>query len=342
MSYSEAEAKELVITAGKKLVETGLIARTWGNISARISDTEFVITPSGMAYESLTPEKIVKVNMTDCSYEGEIKPSSEKGVHAVAYRLRPSVNFVIHTHQKYASALSILGQDITDFTDCVEADRQLLGGRIPCASYGMSSTEKLTNAVSCVIQKHPDSAAVLMKYHGALCMGTDFTQAFAISHALERVCDKKYYSMVFEPPLGEKPKMILSESLYQSGEYPCIRQVTSPCILQMSRKGKTMHPYLDDLAQIAGTSVRCVDDMNSPAVLKALRNRNAVFIKGSGAICVGQNESDVEAVGLVLEKGCLAALLAETADHVRPVAPIHAYLDRKVYVTSYSHLKEKS
>ena len=76
------QAKELVIKAGKELVASGLIARTWGNISCRISDTQFVITPSGRAYETLTPEEIVLVNIEDLEYDGEIKPSSEKGIHA--------------------------------------------------------------------------------------------------------------------------------------------------------------------------------------------------------------------------------------------------------------------
>ena len=72
------KAKEIVVMAGKKLVESGLIARTWGNVSCRVSDTQFVITPSGRAYETLTPEEIVLVNISDLSYEGDIKPSSEK------------------------------------------------------------------------------------------------------------------------------------------------------------------------------------------------------------------------------------------------------------------------
>ena len=53
MAYEIQEAKELVVKAGKELIEKGLIARTWGNVSARISDTQFVITPSGRAYEDL-------------------------------------------------------------------------------------------------------------------------------------------------------------------------------------------------------------------------------------------------------------------------------------------------
>ena len=51
-------AKQKVIEAGKLLVEEGLIQRTWGNVSCRVSDTQFVITPSGMDYLSLSPEKI--------------------------------------------------------------------------------------------------------------------------------------------------------------------------------------------------------------------------------------------------------------------------------------------
>ena len=85
MAYEIEEAKKLVVEAGKKLIETGLIARTWGNVSARISETQFVITPSGRAYEDLTPEEIVVVNIDDCSYEGDIKPSSRCRLQTSSY-----------------------------------------------------------------------------------------------------------------------------------------------------------------------------------------------------------------------------------------------------------------
>jgi len=55
------QAREKVVLAGKKLLESGLIARTWGNVSCRISDRQFVITPSGRSYESLSPGEIVAV-----------------------------------------------------------------------------------------------------------------------------------------------------------------------------------------------------------------------------------------------------------------------------------------
>ncbi|MBR2893750.1 MAG: class II aldolase/adducin family protein, partial [Clostridia bacterium] len=103
------EAKEIVIKAGHELLKAGLIVRTWGNISCRIDDKSFVITPSGKAYDTLTPDDIVLVNIADLSYDGDVKPSSEKGIHASCYELRPDMNFVIHTHQKNASVVSTLG-----------------------------------------------------------------------------------------------------------------------------------------------------------------------------------------------------------------------------------------
>lgn len=189
------EAKSIVVEAGKKLVESGLIARTWGNVSCRISDTQFVITPSGRAYETLTPEEIVLVNIEDLTYDGEIKPSSEKGIHAAAYKLRPEVNFVIHTHQINASIVSALGMDINGVSG---ESRGIIGDNVPIASYGLPGTGKLRKGVIEAI-KRSDSKAAVMAHHGALCMGIDYDDAFAVASRLEEVCEKfvmdKYTSL---------------------------------------------------------------------------------------------------------------------------------------------------
>lgn len=186
------EAKELVIKAGKEVVASGLIARTWGNISCRIDDTRFVITPSGRAYEDLTPDEIVLVSMEDLAYDGDVKPSSEKGIHAEAYKLRPEVNFVIHTHQMQASVISALGYDINTVD---EESAAIIGSNVPMASYGLPGTGKLRAGVVAAI-KRSDSKAVIMAHHGALCMGESYEDAFAVASRLETVCEnyicKKY------------------------------------------------------------------------------------------------------------------------------------------------------
>ena len=189
------QAKELVIKAGHELIVSGLIARTWGNISCRISDTQFVITPSGRAYETLTPEEIVLVNIEDLEYEGEIKPSSEKGIHAACYKLRPEINFVIHTHQVNASIVSALGNDINN----VEGENaEVIGTNIPIASYGLPGTKKLRKGVIDAITRS-DSKAAVMAHHGAVCMGVDYDDAFNVAMKLEDVCEQyvldKYTSL---------------------------------------------------------------------------------------------------------------------------------------------------
>ena len=189
------QAKELVIKAGKELIESGLIARTWGNISCRISETQFVITPSGRAYETLTPEEIVLVNIEDLEYEGEIKPSSEKGIHAACYKLRPEVNFVIHTHQVNASIVSALGMDINN----VEGENaQVVGTNLPIASYGLPGTKKLRKGVIDAITRS-DAKAAVMAHHGAVCMGVDYDDAFNVAQKVEDICEQyvmdKYTSL---------------------------------------------------------------------------------------------------------------------------------------------------
>ncbi len=177
MIYEEQKARELVIEAGHRLIEKKLIARTWGNISARVSDTVFVITPSGRAYETLRPEDLVLVNIADGSYEGEVKPSSEKGIHAAAYALRPELGFIIHTHQFYASAVCAEGEDTP---------------AAPCAGYGLPGTGKLVKAVAAVIAAHPEQNAFLMAHHGAICLGGSMEEAFEAADRLEEDCKKLY------------------------------------------------------------------------------------------------------------------------------------------------------
>ena len=188
------KAKEIVVEAGKQLVSSGLIARTWGNVSCRIDDKTFVITPSGRAYETLTPDEVVLVNMEDLTYEGDIKPSSEKGIHASCYLLRPDCNFVIHTHQMNASIVSAIGCDINNIEGY---SKEIVGDNIPVATYGLSGTGKLRKAVVKAIER-TDSKAVIMRHHGAVCLGTDYDDAFKVANEVEKVCEQYVFAKYTE------------------------------------------------------------------------------------------------------------------------------------------------
>ncbi len=177
-------AKQLVIEAGERLVETGLIARTWGNVSCRVDDKTFVITPSGKPYIGLTPDDIVEVAINTLEWGGNVKPSSEKGIHAEVYKQFPEANFVIHTHQKIASAVSSLSNGIEKVAG--EAAK-LIGDRIFLGGYGLPGTKKLKKGVTNALRLSP-SKAVIMAHHGALCFGKDSEEAFQVANSLESVC----------------------------------------------------------------------------------------------------------------------------------------------------------
>ena len=174
---------EQVVRAGRDLLRTGLTARTWGNLSIRLSPRSFLITPSGRDYRAITPERLVEVGVEDLSWQGPNKPSSEKGIHADLYRLRGEVNFIIHTHQDMASAVGTAGKDLTG-----EDLGPLLGEKVPCAGYGLPGTGTLRRAVLRAAAAAPGCRAILLRNHGAVCLGESREAAFAAAAALEAAC----------------------------------------------------------------------------------------------------------------------------------------------------------
>lgn len=331
MNYSEHDARSLVVQAGHRLVECGLVARTWGNISARVSDTHFVITPSGRSYDTLQPEDLVLVRIADCTHEGNRKPSREKGIHATAYRHRSHVGFVIHTHQDYASCVGVAGNDLTGLA------HPLLGHLVPCASYGMPSTKKLQQGVETAMVQHPEANAIFMRQHGALCMAEDFEKAFEIAQALEEVCKQEFDRAVTIPRRAEVDADQLLNDLRSICPGLHFRLETNAAVQAIAAQKKTLLPHLDDLAQIAGTRILCVQ--NTPAaVRKALKHSNAALIPGIGAICCAKDPDDLGAIGMILRKSAMAALYAQTCSG-EALSPLDRRIMRLVYTMKYAKKK---
>ena len=321
------EAREQVLRAAARLVEERLIARTWGNISARVSDTQFLITPSGLAYETLRPDQLVLVSIADGTWEGDVKPSSERGIHADAYRLRPEVGFIIHTHQYWASVAGVEGRALTGFT------HPMLGKRVPCAAYGLPGTKRLRRAVEAEEMAWPDSRAFLLRSHGALCLGRDLEDAFAAARALEEVCEARVRDWLGDLPAVEAPP-VPEELLAAVPEGLCALWDASPEVRAVAAQGRRLRPYLDDLAQMAGADILCVPP-DPGRVRKALQGRNAVLLQGAGAICTADTESGAETVRALLRKGCAAKLYADAVGGGRPLGAVDAALQRLVYQRSY-------
>lgn len=374
MAYTYEEAAKSVIQAGQELVKRGLVARTWGNISARISDTHFLITPSGQSYDTLTPEKLVAVSIADCSYTGDIRPSGEKGVHAEAYKYHRDVNFVIHTHQTFATALSVMGRDI-ELTD--ERSMALMGEKIICGEYAISSTRRLMKRMSDAIQKNPLCYAFLMKNHGMLCLGNNDRHAFAISTETEEICKRKIAEQLkigtfteeglreafrkkaetgvysLHERNGEKRRARIGKEtdvaaflknrdeiqtqLRETGKAQAVRISENETLRTFSETGAPLYPMIDDMAQIVGTKINCVTpDTPMKKMAEALEKQNALFLRGVGAICVGADEDEARAVEQVLRKDVTCHMYALCMNAAIPLESLDAAFQRKNYVKNYS------
>lgn len=178
------EAKNKVCEAGRQLLKEGLVARTWGNVSIKVSDTQMVITPSGRKYDELTPDEMVLVDIYTLKYEGKLKPSSELKLHCEVYKTRPHINAVIHTHQMYASIVAAAQQDVVVLD---EAHQKILGAKIiKAAPYALPNTKKITVETAKAIET---SNAALMSNHGVVCIGKDLEDTFAVARTLEKACE---------------------------------------------------------------------------------------------------------------------------------------------------------
>lgn len=335
------EAKDLVIRAGLELVNSGLIARTWGNVSCRIDEKTFVITPSGRDYLRLTARDIVEVSIEDLSYKGSLKPSSEKGIHAEVYQLFPHINFVIHTHQENASAVSAAGLDGI----LVSGDIPALSEEVLCAKYALPGTKSLRKNVSAALKKSK-SNAVILKNHGALCYGTDYESTFKTAHSLEDICsdfiDQKTRGINVSTGESINSILLLDEAkrsiLLEKGG--CVLVNNDPYVKLYSSLTKPLKPYLDDFAQMIGLKVS-IEEHRKNMISKALKHSSAVFIKNSGALCWGVDEKDAEAVSMILRKNCKAFFTASLIKEPKPINAFESALMRLVYLNKYSRLSEK-
>lgn len=362
MYYEDIEeAKKLVIKAGLELQRTGLIVRTWGNISARINHDEFVITPSGRSYDSLTTDDIVKVKIADLSYEGNIKPSSEKGVHAEVYKKHKRASFVIHTHQAYATALSTLKKPLEVFKLSSESV-EILGPVVPVSEYAPFGTKKLMANVSTAIKENSKAHAVLMQNHGVIAFGRTDIEALETAKELEHFSEIEYsrltgrqridilypfYSLtnfcrVFRRDKKEEfeaQKDIFNEN--EDANY--IIYAYSPYIKEASDSGLFMRVYNDDLAQLSGPVIP-VKSAVTPhqKIAKIMKNSGGVLLlNGIGAVVTGEDQEDAFAKVTCLDKCAMTSLLQKAHLRPEPVSFINAEQEHYVYLNSYSKLKDE-
>ena len=158
----------------RRLVSSGLVAWTSGNVSARVPGTELMlIKPSGVEYQDLTPESMVLCDLdgrpaADGAGAGNgLSPSSDTAAHAYVYRHMPEVGGVVHTHSAYATAWAARGEPVPCVLTAI-ADE--FGGEIPVGPFALIGGDDIGRGIVETLTGHR-SRAVLMRSHGVFAIG---------------------------------------------------------------------------------------------------------------------------------------------------------------------------
>ena len=166
------ELRQSIIDACLWLNSSGLNQGTSGNISI-LTEDGILITPSSLPYDETRPEDIMLLPGDGLSGEsvGPNRPSSEWKFHADIYHARADIQAVVHTHSTYATALSMLRQDLPSVHYMIA----IFGGdSVRCADYAHYGSQELSdNAVTAL----EDRTACLLGTHGMIACGGDLKQA---------------------------------------------------------------------------------------------------------------------------------------------------------------------
>lgn len=176
--------KERVAVANfmKRLYDRQLTTASGGNISLRVSDDEFCITPSSLDKGSLTAESIAVVKFDGTNLTPELKLSIESEMHRQILLKRPDLRAVVHAHPVFASAFATAQPCVLDSR--LIAETYFILGEIVNVPYFIMGSKELADAVS---ESVVHNTAVLLENHGALCAAKDLLHAFDGIDLMERL-----------------------------------------------------------------------------------------------------------------------------------------------------------
>lgn len=201
------EEKKRVCEANKSLKEQNLVKWTSGNVSLRISDSDYVIIkPSGVHFDQLTPEDMVLVDLNGRSIEGKLKPSVDLESHLYVYNNHREVNCIVHTHSPFATTFAILGINIPVLTT---THANVFGASIPVSDYASIGEKEIGKQIINYLDK---SDAVLIRNHGVFICGKDTNDCIKKAVILEEIAEYTYYALLKNPNLPELPKKIIENT----------------------------------------------------------------------------------------------------------------------------------
>lgn len=206
------ELKRQVYRANMELPKRGLVTYTWGNVSGIDREAGlFVIKPSGVDYDSLSPDDMVVISLDGKKVEGEWNPSSDTATHLELYKAFQEIGGVVHTHSSMATAWAQAGRELPCY-GTTHAD--YFYGTIPCTRNLTEEEieegyEKNTGLVIIETFKGKNPVyvpGVLCKNHGPFTWGKDAAEAVHNAVVLEEVAKMNLYTEMLNPRAGAAPQ----------------------------------------------------------------------------------------------------------------------------------------
>ena len=210
------QLKQQVFAANLELPRQGLVLYTWGNVSGIDRARGLVvIKPSGVAYDALTPDDLVVLDLDGNVVEGTLSPSSDTKTHLALYRAFPDIGGVTHTHSTFAAAWAQAGLDLPCF-GTTHAD--YFYGAVPCAR-SLTAAEVEADyegntghvIVETFRSRGLDPAAVpgvLCRSHGPFTWGKDAAQAVYHAAVLEQVAKLALLTRQLNPCAAPAPRYV--------------------------------------------------------------------------------------------------------------------------------------
>ncbi|MDO5424405.1 MAG: L-ribulose-5-phosphate 4-epimerase [Eubacteriales bacterium] len=213
--------KQQVYEANMDLPKYGLVTFTWGNVSAIDRPTGlFVIKPSGVAYDALTPDDMVVVNLQGEKVEGKYNPSSDTPTHLELYKAFPNIGGIVHTHSSWATSWAQSGRGIPCY-GTTHAD--YIYGEVPCLR--CLTKEEIegayeTNTGLLIVDYFKDKdyeavPAVLCKNHGPFTWGKDAHEAVHNAVVLEEVAKMAARCEMINPQVKPAPQELQDKHYYR-------------------------------------------------------------------------------------------------------------------------------
>lgn len=180
MQYKK-ERQELIECA-REMERHGLVTMSGGNVSMRMGENQFLVTPSAMPYDTMEPEDIVLLDKEGNTIEGIRRPTSDWKAILYIFEYMPEVNVVLHTHQPRAVAVSLVADKLPVISTTMVDE---LHAEVAVAPFTISSDVGM--GVS-TVEYAGKSLAVILKQHGIMAYGKSIEQALSAAVYLEETC----------------------------------------------------------------------------------------------------------------------------------------------------------